>query len=117
MREVAYLSLINTQPTTYRLQPTKMSILLIRWRLMEADGGCRGRAQIRSPKRAQVMFVCMFVCRYVFQGYVMMIKHLANPKWCQIVASMNNTLHSHDIIRVWFLMSVWHVKIENRLLS
>ena len=76
-----------------------------------SDGGGAPKARSRSPtsngKRAQVMFLCM----YIFQGYLT-IQSTCESKVVSCCSSVNCTLHRHDIIRVRFLTSARHVKIE-----
>ena len=57
-----------------------------------ADEGWAPKARSRSPtsdgKRAQVIFICFYVCMYVcfFSRISHDLEHLANPKWCHVVA-------------------------------
>ena len=58
--------------------------------------------------------VCMIVCMYVFFKDISQSRALSQPTVVACCSPVNNTLHRHDIIRMQFLTSARHVKIEKK---
>ena len=58
------------------------------------------------------LFVCVYVC--MFFRDISRYKALSESKRVSDCSPVNSTLHRHDVIRVRFLTSARHVKIEKK---
>ena len=61
----------------------------------------------------ECVYVCLFVC--MFFKDITRSRALSDSKVVSCCSPVNSTLHRHDIIRLRFLTSACHVKIEKLL--